>query len=85
MKNVLVIGILALGLVGCEKTEVVGDPANAPATEVAPGVKENDLANCTVEGGPTGSAPAQEPTVNCPPAAEVPVEPTYPTNEPKIG
>jgi uncharacterized protein YcfL len=34
MKNVLVLGVAALALVGCSKTEEVAAPAEAPAVEV---------------------------------------------------
>ena len=82
MKNVIVAGVAALALVGCgKKEEAVPAPeavlpacaegqvesvndagehvcADAPAAEAAP----------EVVGGPTGSAPAQEPTVEVPAA-----------------
>lgn len=82
MKNVIVAGVLAFGLVGCgNKEEVAPAPEAAPVTEVAADPCQPQVAE------PTAGEPAAEPTVVAPAeGCEKPAEEAaQPTSEPKIG
>lgn len=83
MKNVLVLGVAALALVGCGKKEeavpapeaVVGacaegqvESVNDAGEHVCAPAPAADPAAPAVVGGPTGGEPAKEPTVEVPAA-----------------
>ena len=71
MKNVLVLGVAALALVGCgTKEEVVPAPAGCTDTQT---VSVNDNGEQVCVDAPAAEAPAAEAAVEAAPAAEAPV------------
>ena len=60
MKNVLVLGVAALALVGCGKKEEVAAPEAAPAVEAAAPVEAAPAEAAAVEAAPAAEAAPAE-------------------------